>query len=50
MSKLKFTITTSLDGSVAGPNQSGEQPLGEGGEFWGRGNWCAAEVMRFWTI
>jgi dihydrofolate reductase len=32
MSKLRFTITTSLDGYVAGPNQSLEQPLGEGGE------------------
>jgi dihydrofolate reductase len=32
MSKLFFQITMSLDGYVAGPNQSLEQPLGEGGE------------------
>src|SRR5262245_10931121 len=32
MSKLKFTITMSLDGYVAGPDQSLENPLGEGGE------------------
>jgi dihydrofolate reductase len=32
MPKLKFTITMSLDGYVAGPNQSLENPLGEGGE------------------
>jgi dihydrofolate reductase len=32
MSKLRFTITMSLDGYVAGPNQSLETPLGEGGE------------------
>ena len=32
MSKLRFTITMSLDGYVAGPNQSLENPLGEGGE------------------
>jgi dihydrofolate reductase len=32
MSKLKFNITMSLDGYVAGPNQSVENPLGEGGE------------------
>lgn len=30
MSKLKCQITTSLDGYVAGPNQSLENPLGEG--------------------
>jgi dihydrofolate reductase len=29
---LKFEISISLDGYVAGPNQSEEQPLGEGGE------------------
>jgi dihydrofolate reductase len=29
--KLKFTITMSLDGYVAGPRQSLENPLGEGG-------------------
>ena len=31
MAKLKFTITMSLDGYVAGPHQSVENPLGEGG-------------------
>ena len=30
MSKLRFNITISLDGYVAGPNQSVENPLGEG--------------------
>jgi dihydrofolate reductase len=29
---FRFTIATSLDGYVAGPNQSLENPLGEGGE------------------
>ena len=32
MSKLRFQISMSLDGFVAGPNQSEENPLGEGGE------------------
>jgi dihydrofolate reductase len=32
MSKLRVHISTSLDGFVAGPNQSEENPLGEGGE------------------
>ncbi len=32
MSKLRFEISMSLDGYVAGPNQSEENPLGEGGE------------------
>ena len=32
MGKLKLTITMSLDGYVAGPRQSLESPLGEGGE------------------
>ena len=31
MSKLKFSISVSLDGFMAGPNQSRENPLGEGG-------------------
>jgi dihydrofolate reductase len=31
MSKLRFNITMSLDGFVAGTNQSEEDPLGEGG-------------------
>jgi dihydrofolate reductase len=32
MTKLRLNITMSLDGYVAGPNQSVENPLGEGGE------------------
>ena len=32
MSKLRCHVTISLDGFVAGPNQSQENPLGEGGE------------------
>ena len=32
MSKLRCQITMSLDGYVAGPNQSLKHPLGEGGE------------------
>jgi len=32
MSKLRANITVSADGYVAGPNQSEENPLGEGGE------------------
>ena len=32
MSKLKLNITMSIDGFVAGPSQSPEQPLGTGGE------------------
>lgn len=32
MSKVRVHISTSLDGYVAGPNQSIENPLGEGGE------------------
>jgi dihydrofolate reductase len=32
MSKTRAHISTSLDGYVAGPNQSMEEPLGEGGE------------------
>ncbi len=31
MSRLRFRIAISLDGYVAGPNQSEENPLGEGG-------------------
>jgi dihydrofolate reductase len=31
MSKFRFQISISLDGFVAGPNQSEENPLGEGG-------------------
>jgi dihydrofolate reductase len=31
MSKLRFTICTSLDGFVAGPNQSVKDPIGIGG-------------------
>ncbi|MBV9569337.1 MAG: dihydrofolate reductase family protein [Hyphomicrobiales bacterium] len=32
MSKLRFRISMSLDGFVAGPEQSVERPLGKGGE------------------
>ena len=32
MSKVRVHISTSLDGYVAGPNQSQEKPLGAGGE------------------
>ena len=32
MAKLRFNISISLDGCVAGPNPSEEDPLGEGGE------------------
>jgi dihydrofolate reductase len=32
MSKVRAEISVSLDGYVAGPNQSQESPLGEGGE------------------
>lgn len=32
MAKLRLDISISLDGFVAGPNQSEEHPLGEGGE------------------
>jgi dihydrofolate reductase len=32
MSSLRFVISMSLDGYVAGPNQSESDPLGEGGE------------------
>ena len=32
MSKVRAQITVSADGYVAGPNQSEENPLGEGGE------------------
>jgi dihydrofolate reductase len=32
VSELRFRISISLDGFVAGPNQSEENPLGEGGE------------------
>ena len=32
MSKLKLNITMSIDGFVAGPDQSPENPLGIGGE------------------
>src|SRR3989442_14890894 len=33
MSKLKLNITMSIDGFVAGPDQSPEHPLGVGGEL-----------------
>ena len=40
MSKLRFTISMSLDGFVAGPNQSIKEPLGVGGE--GLHEWVVA--------
>ena len=40
MSKLRCHISISLDGFVAGPNQSEENPLGEGGE--GLHEWVVA--------
>ena len=40
MSKLRFRISTSLDGFVAGPNQSLQEPLGIGGE--GLHEWVVA--------
>jgi dihydrofolate reductase len=44
MSRLRFTISISLDGYVAGPNQSVENPLGEGGM--GLHEWAFA--LRAW--
>ena len=32
MSRLRFQISISLDGYVAGPDQSVQDPLGKGGE------------------
>jgi dihydrofolate reductase len=40
MSKVRVHISVSLDGYVAGPNQSQENPLGEGGE--GLHDWVVA--------
>ena len=40
MSKLRFRISVSLDGYVAGPNQSRQEPLGVGGE--GLHEWVVA--------
>ena len=40
MSKLRVHISVSADGYVAGPNQSKENPLGEGGE--GLHDWVVA--------
>jgi dihydrofolate reductase len=40
VSKLRFRISTSLDGYVAGPNQSLQEPLGTGGE--GLHEWVVA--------
>lgn len=44
MSKLRFNISLSLDGFVAGPNQSVENPLGIGGE--GLHDWVIP--LAFW--
>ena len=40
MSKVRVHISVSVDGYVAGPNQSLENPLGEGGE--GLHDWVVA--------
>ena len=40
MSKVRVHISISLDGNVAGPNQTEENPLGEGGE--GLHDWLVA--------
>jgi dihydrofolate reductase len=40
MSKVRVHISTSLDGYVAGPNQTQEEPLGAGGE--GLHDWLVA--------
>ena len=40
MSKVRVHISVSLDGYVAGPNQTQEEPLGEGGE--GLHDWVLA--------
>ncbi len=44
MSKVRAHISTSLDGYVAGPDQSQEEPLGKGGE--GLHDWLVA--LRSW--
>lgn len=44
MSKVRVHISVSADGYVAGPNQSEENPLGEGGE--GLHDWAVA--LRAW--
>ena len=44
MSKVRVHISVSADGYVAGPNQSEENPLGEGGES--RHDWVVA--LRAW--
>lgn len=44
MSKVRVHISTSVDGYVAGPNQSQEEPLGKGGE--GLHDWAVA--LRSW--
>ena len=44
MSKVRVHISTSLDGYVAGPNESMENPLGEGGE--GLHDWLV--VLKSW--
>ena len=40
MAKLTLDISTSVDGFIAGPNQTLDQPLGEGGE--GLHEWALA--------
>jgi len=47
MQKLRFKISMSLDGFVAGPNQSVESPLGTGG---GRLHEWAFQLVEFRTL
>jgi dihydrofolate reductase len=47
MSKLRFSVTISLDGYIAGPNQSIKNPLGVGGEALHK--W-AAELAAFQRV
>jgi len=56
MSKLKFSISVSLDGFMAGPHQSRENPLGEGGlalHEWAfaarEGGGAEAEYANLWS-
>ena len=44
MTKVRVHISTSLDGYVAGPNQSQDEPLGQGGE--GLHDWLT--ILKAW--
>jgi hypothetical protein len=46
VSRLRFHIFISLDGYIAGPNQSEENPIGEGGITLGGG----ADVARQYRV